>query len=132
MDASFSLRSKKDLIERFVASLNVESDVDESWKSFIEEQKAMELEQIIEDENLDVPATHLFVSQAFRIVSRESRSRNFKRLKSSKSPKGRLFKMLGSEVLISWIRDLAVLEMYLAVRSWTKELPNISRKRQAL
>lgn len=26
----------------------------------------MELEQIIEDENLDVPATHIFVSQAFR------------------------------------------------------------------
>ena len=45
---------------------NFESDVDDSWRKFIEEQKAMELEQIIEDENLDVPATHLFVSQAFR------------------------------------------------------------------
>jgi type I restriction enzyme R subunit len=66
VDSSFSLRSKKDLIEKFVESLNVHSDVDESWKAFIDEQKTMELEQLIENENLDVPATHLFVSQAFR------------------------------------------------------------------
>ena len=66
VDASFSLRSKKDLIEKFVESLNVHADVDESWKAFIDEQKIMELEQLIQDENLDVPATHLFVSQAFR------------------------------------------------------------------
>ncbi|MDG2496870.1 MAG: type I restriction endonuclease subunit R [Aquiluna sp.] len=66
VDSSFSLRSKKDLIEKFVESLNVHSDVDESWKAFIDEQKTLELEQLIENENLDVPATHLFVSQAFR------------------------------------------------------------------
>jgi type I restriction enzyme R subunit len=66
IDSSFSLRSKKDLIEKFVESLNVHSDVNESWKAFIDEQKVMELEQLIEDENLDVPATHLFVAQAFR------------------------------------------------------------------
>jgi type I restriction enzyme R subunit len=66
IDASFSLRSKKDLIEKFVESLNVHSDVDESWKAFIDEQKVMELEQLIQDEKLDVPATHLFVAQAFR------------------------------------------------------------------
>ena len=66
VDASFSLRSKKDLIEKFVESVNVHSDIDESWKAFVDEQKAMELEQLIENENLDVPATHLFVSQAFR------------------------------------------------------------------
>jgi len=66
VDSSFSLRSKKDLIEKFVESLNVHSDVDESWKEFIDEQKTIELEQMIENENLDVPATHLFVSQAFR------------------------------------------------------------------
>ena len=66
IDASFSLRSKKDLIEKFVESVNVHSDVEESWKTFIDEQKTMELEQLIENENLDVPATHLFVSQAFR------------------------------------------------------------------
>ena len=66
VDSSFSLRSKKDLIEKFVESLNVHSDVDERRKAFIDEQKTMELEQLIENENLDVPATHLFVSQAFR------------------------------------------------------------------
>jgi len=66
IDSSFSLRSKKDLIEKFVESLSAHSDVDESWKAFIHEQKIMELEQLIEDENLDVPATHLFVAQAFR------------------------------------------------------------------
>jgi type I restriction enzyme R subunit len=66
VDSSFSLRSKKDLIEKFVESLNVHSDVDDSWRAFIDEQKTIELEQLIEDEKLDIPATHLFVSQAFR------------------------------------------------------------------
>lgn len=66
VDSSFALRSKKDLIEQFVASLNATSDVDASWTNFITEKKMAELEQIIQDESLDVPATHIYIEQAFK------------------------------------------------------------------
>ena len=65
VSSSFALRSKRDLIERFVASLNNLSDVEEGWRAFVDEQKKIELEQIILDENLDVPVTHTFMEQAF-------------------------------------------------------------------
>jgi type I restriction enzyme R subunit len=66
VDSSVSLRSKKDLIEKFVAMVNVETDVDMSWRKFIEEQRAIELEQIIQDENLDIAGTHVFMDQSFQ------------------------------------------------------------------
>jgi type I restriction enzyme R subunit len=66
VDSSFALRSKKDLIELFVSSLNSSTDVDSSWRSFISEKKMAELEQIIQDENLDIPTTHLYLEQAFK------------------------------------------------------------------
>jgi len=66
VDSSFSLRSKKDLIEQFVSSVNANTDIDKGWASFIMERKAAELEQIIEDEKLSVPAAHLYMEQAFR------------------------------------------------------------------
>lgn len=66
VESSLTLRSKKDLIEQFVSSLNASADVDTSWRSFISEKKMIELEQIIVDENLDIPATHLYLEQAFK------------------------------------------------------------------
>lgn len=66
VDSSLSLRSKKDLIEQFVNSLNAATDIDKGWPAFIAERKAAELEQIIEDEKLSVPAAHLYMEQAFR------------------------------------------------------------------
>jgi type I restriction enzyme R subunit len=66
IDSSVTLRSKKDLIEKFVSQLNVETDVDNGWRKFIEEQRTLELEQIIQDENLDVAGTHVFMDQAFQ------------------------------------------------------------------
>ena len=66
VDSSSSLRSKKDLIERFVQSVNVYTNIDESWVQFLKEQRTIELEQLIEDENLDPAATHTFVDQSFK------------------------------------------------------------------
>ena len=66
VSSSYSLRSKKDLIEQFVARLNTDSDVDSSWREYIEERKSLELSQIIADENLDQAATADYINQAFR------------------------------------------------------------------
>jgi type I restriction enzyme R subunit len=68
VDSSMSLRSKKDLIEAFIARVNVQDDVDvdAAWVNFIGEQRSQELEQIIEDERLEGAATRVFMDQAFR------------------------------------------------------------------
>lgn len=66
IDASPSLRSKKDLIVRFLDSVNVNYEsVIEEWKAYIENAKEVELDKIIEEENLNPEETRKFVKQAF-------------------------------------------------------------------
>lgn len=66
INASPSLRSKKDLIDQFVDSVSTNATIDTEWVSFITTRKEEELDRIIEDENLDPAKTHLFVENAFR------------------------------------------------------------------
>jgi type I restriction enzyme R subunit len=66
VESSFSLRSKRDLIELFINNLTLVGDVEASWRDFIESQKEVELEKIIIDENLKPIETREFVAQAFR------------------------------------------------------------------
>jgi type I restriction enzyme, R subunit len=63
--SSYTLRSKKDLIEQFVDSINNNTDVDKYWREFIDKQKELELKAIIEEENLDLQGTKDFITQAF-------------------------------------------------------------------
>ena len=65
MLSSYSLRSKKDLIERFVESINNDSDVEGDWRKFIAEQKKTELNEIIAEENLNPKETEEFINKAF-------------------------------------------------------------------
>ncbi len=66
IDSSIELRNKKDLINQFIASLDIESVVDDDWQKFVEKRKIEELEHIIESEKLDHNATYTFVRNAFR------------------------------------------------------------------
>ncbi|WP_290903050.1 type I restriction endonuclease subunit R [Aquabacterium sp.] len=66
VNASPSLRNKKDLIEQFVDSVSAKRRVDEQWQAFVAAKKAEELARIIEEEGLHPEATHSFVDQAFR------------------------------------------------------------------
>jgi type I restriction enzyme R subunit len=66
VDSSYSLRSKKDLIQKFVNDLTVEANVESSWSKFIKEQKELELEQIIQDESLESARAHVLLEQAFK------------------------------------------------------------------
>jgi type I restriction enzyme, R subunit len=63
--SSFSLRSKRDLIERFIETVNNDSDVEGQWKKFVDEAKAEELGKIIADENLNPTETTEFINKAF-------------------------------------------------------------------
>jgi len=66
IDSSVELRNKKDLINKFITSLDVHSVVDEDWQKFVKEKKIEELERIIKNENLDREATYKFINNAFR------------------------------------------------------------------
>jgi type I restriction enzyme R subunit len=66
IDSSVELRNKKDLINAFIASLDVHSVVDDEWHKFVHEKKVQELDKIIESESLDREATYGFIRNAFR------------------------------------------------------------------
>lgn len=66
VDASPELRSKKALIESFIAGINDVSDVMVEWRSFVAEQRESDLQQIIEEEKLKPEETRKFIETAFR------------------------------------------------------------------
>ncbi len=66
IDSSVDLRNKKELIERFIESLTPESDVDKDWLAYVEEQRRVELNRIIADENLNRDEAYKFMDNAFR------------------------------------------------------------------
>jgi type I restriction enzyme R subunit len=65
VDASPSLRNKRDLIMEFVDSISVGA-VDEDWSKFISARKEAELAELIEAEKLKDAQTRDFVTEAFR------------------------------------------------------------------
>ncbi len=66
IDSSIELRSKKELIEGFIDTVNVSTKVDEDWKNFVNTQKETDLSTIIEEERLKEEETKVFVDNAFR------------------------------------------------------------------
>lgn len=52
INSSIELRSKKELIERFIARVNMSAGVDDDWRKFVMEQKEADLSAIIEEERL--------------------------------------------------------------------------------
>ncbi len=66
IDASVQLRNKKDLINQFISSLDINSVVDEDWQKFMNEKKVQELDGIINTEELDYDATYKFIRNSFR------------------------------------------------------------------
>jgi len=66
MNSSIELRSKKELIERFINTLNANTNIDTDWRIFTDESKSKELERIIEEENLKPEETRKFIANAFR------------------------------------------------------------------
>jgi type I restriction enzyme R subunit len=66
LDASPSLRNKKDLIEAFVDSVSVSGAIDEEWQVFIRARREAELDAIIESEGLRPNETRAFIETSFR------------------------------------------------------------------
>lgn len=66
VESSPQLRSKRQLIEDFIESIDGSTEVDEAWRSYIHKRKDDELDQIIREENLREESTRRFVDGAFR------------------------------------------------------------------
>ncbi|MBP6479234.1 MAG: type I restriction endonuclease subunit R [Pseudomonadales bacterium] len=66
VNASPSLRNKKDLIEQFVDTVSTKGKVDAQWQAFVVAKKAEELERIIAEEDLNAEETRAFIDNAFR------------------------------------------------------------------
>ena len=66
INSSIQLRSKKELIESFIATVNTDTNVDEDWNKFVIEQKEADLTKIIEEENLKKEETKRFIDNCFR------------------------------------------------------------------
>ena len=64
--SSIQLRSKKELIESFISSVNADTDVERSWRDFVQKQKAEDLKTLIESENLKPDETEKFLESSFR------------------------------------------------------------------
>ena len=66
IDASPQLRSKKALIENFIAGINDVSDVMIEWRNYVAKEKEKQLVAIITEENLKPEETRKFIENAFR------------------------------------------------------------------
>lgn len=66
IDASPELRSKKNLINTFLAGINDVDDVLTEWHRYVAEEREKELEQIIREEKLKDLETRKFLENAFR------------------------------------------------------------------
>ena len=66
IDASPELRSKKQLIETFIAGINDVDDVMNEWHEFVVAQRDNDLDVIIKEEKLKPEDTRKFIENAFR------------------------------------------------------------------
>jgi len=64
--SSFELRSKKELIESFINTINANSVVERDWRKFVLEQEEKDLQDLIDQEKLKPEETRMFVANSFR------------------------------------------------------------------
>ena len=64
--SSLNLRSKKELIENFISSVNAVADVEQSWRNYVQSRKEEDLKELIESENLKPEETIKFIESSFR------------------------------------------------------------------
>ena len=66
INSSIELRSKKELINSFVARVNVSKSVDDDWRRFVQERKEEDITTLIADEKLKDEEARRFMEIAFR------------------------------------------------------------------
>jgi type I restriction enzyme R subunit len=64
--SSLQLRSKKELIQNFIETVNASTKVDEDWRKFVHERKEADIEALISEEKLKQKETRKFIENSFR------------------------------------------------------------------
>ncbi|MDO4920837.1 MAG: type I restriction endonuclease subunit R [Phascolarctobacterium sp.] len=64
--SSLQLRSKRELIENFIATVNASTNVKDDWQNFVQERCASDMQALIAEERLKPEETQRFVQNAFR------------------------------------------------------------------
>lgn len=64
--SSLQLRSKKELIENFIETINTSTDVNGNWQKFVQEQKEADIQELIQEERLKPEETKKLMENAFR------------------------------------------------------------------
>lgn len=67
VSASPELRSKKQLIEEFIISVNAMEDVVTAWNNYVAEQREKDLNELIKAERLNADETRKFLEVSFRL-----------------------------------------------------------------
>lgn len=67
IDANPELRPKKELIERFIATIDNVDDIYTSWAEFKEKQKEADFTALVKNEDLRMPDTQLLIEKLFRL-----------------------------------------------------------------
>ena len=65
IDSSPDLRDKKELIEKFIESLNPDSEVDAAWRQYVNEEKRKQFDTIVEEEHLKREKAVEFIENAY-------------------------------------------------------------------
>ena len=64
--SSLELRSKKELIDGFISTINTNTDVQKDWRVFVEKQKEIDLTALITEEKLKEEETRKLIDNSFR------------------------------------------------------------------
>lgn len=64
--SSLQLRSKKELIEGFIVTINADTDVNSDWQKFVRHQKETDMTSIIDEQKLKLEETRKFLDNSFR------------------------------------------------------------------
>ena len=66
INSSINLRSKLQLIQDFIKTVTPQSEVDDEWRKFVDEQREKDLMEIITEEKLKVEETQKFIDNSLR------------------------------------------------------------------
>ena len=66
IDASYELRSKKELIENFIAKVNDADNIVSEWRDYVTKERSRDLNKIIAEEKLKPEETCKFMENSFR------------------------------------------------------------------
>lgn len=65
VDSSTQLRSKRELIEAFLRIVNVDTDVNEDWHTFVDVEMETDIQKIIDEEKLKPEQTRAYIAKSF-------------------------------------------------------------------